>query len=70
MINKNKRLSQSLTVFSDGSLILNFNRNKKDKKTKYLEKDFKLFQKNLKENSSINFNKIDNIMGYRKKLFK
>lgn len=66
MIFKHKLLFKPLNVFSDGSLILNIH----SQKLLLFSKDFKIFQKNLKKNSVVNLNKIDNIKNYRKKLFK
>lgn len=71
MICNTKNLFQNLTIFSDGSFLLNLNTtNINLKNLKYNEKDFKFFQQILKKKSVINLNKIDNTIKYRKKLFK
>jgi len=61
------KLSQKLTVFSDGSLF--FEVISSDKKVKKLDKDLKFFQKSFKEKALNNLSKTNNTNIYRKKHF-
>jgi len=64
---KNIKLSKSISIFSNGSLLLN---SKNNFKTLFLEKDLKSFEalnKNSKNRNSATLNILTN---YRKKLFK
>ena len=66
----NKKLYQKLTIFSDGSLVIELtviNQNKKI--VKCLDKDLKNFQKNFQKKSLNNLTKLKNITTYRKKYF-
>jgi hypothetical protein len=66
----NKKLYQKLTIFSDGSLVIELtviNQNKKI--VKCLDKDLKNFQKNFQKKSLNNLTKLNNITTYRKKYF-
>jgi hypothetical protein len=66
----NKKLYQKLTIFSDGSLVIELtviNQNKKI--VKCLDKDLKNFQRNFQKKSLNNLTKLNNITTYRKKYF-
>jgi len=64
------KLTQKLTIFSDGSLFLElFKINYNKKIVNCLDKDLKNFQKNFQKNSLNNLTKLNNISKYRKKYF-
>ena len=66
----NKKVYQKLTIFSDGSLVIELtviNQNKKI--VKCLDKDLKNFQRNFQKKSLNNLTKLNNITTYRKKYF-
>jgi len=65
----NNILSNNLLIFSDGSVGLGFN-TYNGKKIKYLNKDLKSYQKSSKEQSLSNFQGLNRVTNYRKKLFK
>lgn len=61
---------QKLIIFSDGSLLFDINnKNKTKKHSKILDKDLKIFQKNLKKKTLSNLSKSSNTNIYRKKYF-
>ena len=64
-------LMKNLTVFSDGSLLLEINvAHKKQKSFQYIEKDLKKFQLGVYKNFLNTLIKSSNTKFYRKKLFK
>ena len=66
----NNILLNDLLIFSDGSVCFEFNNYYNNKKIKYLKKDFKLYQKSIKKQSLNNFQELNKVTNYRKKLFK
>lgn len=65
----NNILLNNLLIFSDGSVGLNFNVYNV-KKIKYFKKDLKSYQKSNKKQSLNNFQELNRVTNYRKKLFK
>ena len=64
----NKNLTNSLFIFSDGSICTNLNKYEL-KNVKHLTKDIKQYQSVVKNRSFKNFSNLSNKNNYRKKLF-
>lgn len=65
-----KKIGQRLTIFSDGSLLFDLRLNNlSKKKIKELDKDLKIYQKNVKQKTTKNLSKSKNLNSYRKKYF-
>jgi len=65
-----KKISQQLTIFSDGSLLFDLKLNNlPKKKIKEFDKDLKIYQKNVKQKITNNLSKSNNTISYRKKYF-